>query len=96
MAKEQNLSLNPTKISGACGRLMCCLQFEHETYRELKKDMPKLGKKIELPEGKGKVVRQNVMGRSYMVQLEDGREIEIELEKSCCCQGECRCSTDPG
>jgi hypothetical protein len=36
------------------------------------------------------------MGRSYMVQLEDGREIEIELEKSCCCQGECRCSTDPG
>jgi cell fate regulator YaaT (PSP1 superfamily) len=89
MAKEQNLSLNPTKISGACGRLMCCLQFEHETYRELKKDMPKLGKKLELPEGKGKVVRQNVMGRSYTVQLEDGKEMEIELDKGCCCRDEC-------
>jgi cell fate regulator YaaT (PSP1 superfamily) len=79
MAKEQNLSLNPTKISGACGRLMCCLQFEHDTYRELKKDMPKVGKKVELPEGNGKVVRQNVMSRSYTVQLEDGREIDVEL-----------------
>ncbi len=84
MAKEQNLSLNPAKISGACGRLMCCLQYEHETYRELKKDMPKMGKKVELPEGRGKVVRQNVMGRSYTVLLEDGHEIDINLDKSCC------------
>jgi len=89
MAKEQNLSLNPAKISGACGRLMCCLQYEHETYRELKKDMPKIGKKVELPEGRGKVVRQNVMGRSYTVQLEEGREIEIELDKDC--SRECKC-----
>jgi cell fate regulator YaaT (PSP1 superfamily) len=95
MAKEQNLSLNPTKISGACGRLMCCLQFEHETYRELKKDMPKLGRKIELAEGKGKVVRQNVMCRSYTVQLEDGKEIEVELDKNCCCRDEGG-SVDPG
>jgi len=92
MAKEQNLSLNPAKISGACGRLMCCLQFEHETYRELKKDMPKVGKKVELPEGKGKVVRQNVMARSFTVQLEDGKEIDIDLEKGCGCRGECRCA----
>jgi cell fate regulator YaaT (PSP1 superfamily) len=91
MAKEQNLSLNPAKISGACGRLMCCLQFEHETYRELKKDIPKVGKKVELPEGKGKVVRQNIMARSFTVQLEDGKEIDIDLEKGCCCRGECRC-----
>lgn len=87
MAKEQNLSLNPAKISGACGRLMCCLQYEHETYKELRKDMPKMGKKIELPEGKGKVVRQNVIGRSYTVLLEDGREIEIDLK-----EGASRCS----
>jgi cell fate regulator YaaT (PSP1 superfamily) len=80
MAKEQNLSLNPTKISGACGRLMCCLQYEHDTYRELKKDMPKLGKKIEIPEGRGKVVRQNVLQRSVTVLLEDGREIEKTLD----------------
>ena len=89
MAKEQNLSLNPAKISGACGRLMCCLQYEHETYKELKRDMPKIGKKVELPEGKGKVVRQNVMGRSYTVQLEDGHEIDIDLDKSC--GKECAC-----
>lgn len=95
MAKEQNLSLNPTKISGACGRLMCCLQFEHETYRELKKDMPKVGKKVELPEGKGKVVRQNVMGRSYTVQLEDGHEIDIALEKDVGCSCECDGCTEP-
>ncbi len=80
MAKEQNLSLNPTKISGACGRLMCCLQYEHDTYREMKKDMPKLGKKIEIPEGRGKVVRQNVLQRSVTVLLEDGREIEKILD----------------
>jgi cell fate regulator YaaT (PSP1 superfamily) len=82
MAKEQNLSLNPAKISGACGRLMCCLQYEHETYKELRKDMPKMGKKVELPEGKGKVVRQNVIGRSYTVLLDDGRELEINLKSS--------------
>ncbi|MCU0588335.1 MAG: stage 0 sporulation family protein [Syntrophobacteraceae bacterium] len=80
MAKEQNLSLNPTKISGACGRLMCCLQYEYETYRELKKDMPKIGKKVELPEGRGKVIRQNVLDRTYTVILEDGREVEKKLD----------------
>ena len=81
MAKEQNLSLNPAKISGACGRLMCCLQYEYDTYRELKKDMPKLGKKVEIPEGRGKVIRQNIIGRAYTVQMEDGREIEKVLDK---------------
>ena len=80
MAKEQNLSLNPTKISGACGRLMCCLQYEYETYKEMKKDMPKLGKKIEIPEGKGKVIRQNVLERTITVLMEDGREIEKKMD----------------
>lgn len=89
MAKEQNLSLNPTKISGACGRLMCCLQYEYETYRDLKKDMPKLGKKIEIPEGRGKVIRQNVLDRTITVLLEDGKEIEkvmpLVVEQPPCC-----------
>ncbi len=89
MAKEQNLSLNPAKISGACGRLMCCLQYEFETYKDLKKDMPKIGKKVEIPEGKGKVVRQNVMSRCYTVLLEDGKEVDINLDKGC--SSECRC-----
>jgi len=80
MAKEQNLSLNPTKISGACGRLMCCLQYEYDTYRELKKNLPKLGKKVELPEGRGKVIRQNIIERSVTVLLEDGKEIEKRID----------------
>jgi cell fate regulator YaaT (PSP1 superfamily) len=80
MAKEQNLSLNPTKISGACGRLMCCLKYEYETYRALKKDMPKMGKKIETPEGRGKVIRQNILDRTITVLLENGKELEITLD----------------
>lgn len=79
MAKEQNLSLNPVKISGACGRLMCCLKYEYDTYKILKKDMPKLGKKVETPEGRGKVIRQNVLERCYTVILESGKELEITL-----------------
>jgi len=79
MAKEQNLSLNPNKISGACGRLMCCLQYEHDTYRRYRKSMPKLGKKIEIDEGRGKVIRQNILQRCITVLLEDGREVELNL-----------------
>lgn len=79
MAKDQNLSLNPSKISGACGRLMCCLQYEHETYRQCRKNMPKLGKKIEIDEGRGKVIRQNILQRKVIVLLEDGREVELDL-----------------
>jgi cell fate regulator YaaT (PSP1 superfamily) len=97
MAKDQNLSLNPAKISGACGRLMCCLQYEHDMYRDLKKDMPKMGKKIEVPEGRGKVIRQNVMARSFTVLMEDGREIEKILDgngQECACP--CRKTEDRG
>jgi cell fate regulator YaaT (PSP1 superfamily) len=79
MAKEQNLSLNPTKISGVCGRLMCCLKYEYADYIEMKKGMPKVGKKIITPEGEGKVVRQNVMEKRVVVALSDGREVEFEL-----------------
>ncbi|MBU8912300.1 MAG: stage 0 sporulation family protein [Desulfobacterales bacterium] len=75
MAKEQGLSLNPTKISGVCGRLMCCLTFENETYKSLKRQMPKLGKRITLKEGKGKVIRQNVLKESVTIRLEDNTEI---------------------
>lgn len=80
MAKEQNLSLNPGKISGACGRLMCCLQYEYDVYKMLKKDMPKIGKKVETAEGIGKVIRQNIMERTITILLEGGREIEQQLD----------------
>jgi cell fate regulator YaaT (PSP1 superfamily) len=86
MAKEQNLSLNPTKISGVCGRLMCCLKYEYFDYLEMKKGIPKLGKRIITPEGEGKVVRQNILEQRLIVALDDGREIEfgvsdLSLEK---------------
>ncbi len=76
MAKEQGLSLNPTKISGVCGRLMCCLTYENETYKRLKQKMPKLGKKITIEKIKGIVVRQNVLKESVTIRLEDNTEIE--------------------
>ncbi len=79
MAKEQGLSLNPTKISGVCGRLMCCLTFENETYKSLKRDMPKLGKKINLKEGQGKVVRQNVLKETVTIRMEDNLEIDRNI-----------------
>jgi cell fate regulator YaaT (PSP1 superfamily) len=81
MAKEQNLALNPTKISGVCGRLMCCLAYEFPTYVELKKDLPKVGKHIVTPAGKGKIIRQNVLSHTVTVELEEGREITIDVSK---------------
>ena len=79
MAKEQNMLLNPEKISGICGRLMCCLSYEYENYLRLKKFMPKTGKTIDTPQGRGKVIRQNLLQGSYSVILEDGKEVEIEV-----------------
>jgi cell fate regulator YaaT (PSP1 superfamily) len=79
MAKEQSLSLNPTKISGQCGRLMCCLTFENETYRWLKQAYPKIGTIVDTPKGRGKVVRHNVINHRLSVKLEDGGIIETEL-----------------
>jgi len=80
MAKEQDLSLNPTKISGQCGRLMCCLTYEYETYKALKKDFPKTGKVVKTPAGEGKVVRHNVMAGLVTVRLEGGGETDVPLK----------------
>ncbi len=80
MAKDQGLSLNPTKISGQCGRLMCCLTYEHKTYSTLKKQFPKIGKTIDTRWGRGKVMRHNVLGGRMVVRLEDNSEQEITLE----------------
>lgn len=79
MAKDQNISLNPSKISGVCGRLMCCLKFEYETYLDLRNEMPKIGKKVSTDQGKGRIVRQNVLSSKVTVELEDGTEIEIPI-----------------
>lgn len=81
MAKEQGLSLNPSKISGLCGRLMCCLAFEYETYRGLKDRFPKWGKVIETKTACGKVVRHNVLKETVTIQTEDGQEVDVPLDE---------------
>ncbi len=77
MAKEQNMSLNPEKISGLCGRLMCCLAFEYDGYVDMKKNMPKCGKMIQCEGGKGKVIRQHALQGEIAVELENGKEITV-------------------
>lgn len=69
MAKDQNLSLNPSKISGLCGRLMCCLRYESDAYEEAKREMPDIGQKVNTPEGEGKVVGLNLLERVLEVRL---------------------------
>jgi cell fate regulator YaaT (PSP1 superfamily) len=81
MAKEQNLSLNPTKISGICGRLMCCLGYEYENYKKYLKGLPKEGEKISTKDGKGKVISVNALKRKVLVELEEGKQIELDYNK---------------
>lgn len=71
MAKDQNLSLNPSKISGLCGRLMCCLKYENDEYEAAREQMPDIGDKIETPDGFGKVVSMNILERILRIELSD-------------------------
>lgn len=71
MAKEQNLSLNPSKISGVCGRLMCCLNYEQEAYEDIRKKLPTYGSLVQTKEGRGKVVSNNILKESVNVALFD-------------------------
>jgi cell fate regulator YaaT (PSP1 superfamily) len=77
MAKEQGLSLNPTKISGQCGRLMCCLTYENETYIRQKKGFPKLGKMVNTDMGRGKVIRHNPLASQFTIRTEEGKEVDM-------------------
>jgi cell fate regulator YaaT (PSP1 superfamily) len=82
MAKDQNLSLNPTKISGLCGRLMCCLKYENDEYESAKALLPDLGEIIETPQGTGKVVGLNILERVLQVELkEQDRVLEYTLDE---------------
>ena len=76
MAKDQGLSLNPTKISGQCGRLMCCLTFENQVYQEFRKKFP-----VKTKEHTGKVIRFNFLQNSVALRLEDNQEIEVKLDE---------------
>lgn len=79
MAKEQNLSLNPTKISGICGRLMCCLKYESESYREITNGLPAIGSNVLYQEQKAVVVEQNRLKETLVIQLPDQERIEVPL-----------------
>ena len=74
MAKEQGLSLNPVKISGACGRLMCCLKYEQEAYQDLLRTTPKVNALVSTPDGKGVVIEQNLLTRKLTVRLDKDPE----------------------
>ena len=79
MAKEQNLSLNPTKISGVCGRLMCCLKHEEETYEELNRRLPNVGDQVTTKDGQhGEVASINILRQLVKVIVENGDEKEIQ------------------
>lgn len=74
MAKEQNLSLNPTKISGICGRLMCCLKYEQDTYEQIRKILPKDGARVLTPDGEGEVISSSVLYETAKVKLFDEKK----------------------
>lgn len=78
MAKEQNLSLNPTKISGICGRLMCCLNYEQSTYEDIRKRLPKVGAIVKTPYGNGEVTGNSIVKEIVKVKLKKGDEEVIE------------------
>jgi cell fate regulator YaaT (PSP1 superfamily) len=71
MAKNQNLALNPNNINGACGRLLCCLNYENDCYKECQKDLPGIGQTIDTSKGEGKVVSLNVLEKTYRVNVSD-------------------------
>ncbi|WXJ80722.1 hypothetical protein MHLNE_00480 [Moorella humiferrea] len=80
MAKEQNLSLNPSKISGLCGRLMCCLRYENEVYEEARRHFPPCGTTVQTPAGPGRVAGHNVLKGTVFVELSEQGTMEFSLK----------------
>jgi cell fate regulator YaaT (PSP1 superfamily) len=80
MAKVQKATLDPTKISGRCGRLMCCLRYEHETYRELSKNLPRRNTLVMTPEGPAKVLDVDIISQKVSVLLNNGNRISVPVD----------------
>lgn len=78
MAKNQNLALNPQKINGVCGRLMCCLSYENSNYSEYKKGLPKIGEKVDYKGEKCKVVTVDIFARTYKIETPESKIIELK------------------
>ena len=85
MAKDQNLALNPGKLSGICGRLKCCLAFEHCLYADLRRVLPKVGSNVATSRGGGVVRGQNILEQSVMVNLETGGQVTLNVSEVSAC-----------
>lgn len=94
MAKEQDLPLNSSKISGACGRLMCCLRYEFDAYRDFKQRAPKKNNLIDTPLGKAKIVEYNTPKETLLLRLENGKSFTIALKDMTCSEGCCKRSKE--
>lgn len=81
MAKEQGLALNPNKISGQCGRLLCCLGYEFETYCSMRKNLPKCGRKVQIEGREGEVVDQKILAQKVTLRMGDGKYLEVTAEQ---------------
>jgi len=81
MAKLQKSTLDPSKISGRCGRLKCCLRFEHDVYEEFHKELPAPGVRVVTRKGQGKVLAQEILARKLLVEFEDGRRIVVAQDE---------------
>jgi cell fate regulator YaaT (PSP1 superfamily) len=95
MAKEQDLPLNPLKISGLCGRLMCCLRYEYDAYKDFKSRAPKRGAMVETPAGTAKVTDLNTPKELVTMRTQEGANVTVPLASMGCCKGgTCPCSVD--
>lgn len=81
MAKLQKATLDPAKISGRCGRLKCCLRFEHEVYEEFHAELPPVNSHILTSKGRGRVLSQEILARKILVEFEDGRRVSISQDE---------------
>jgi cell fate regulator YaaT (PSP1 superfamily) len=79
MAKLQKTTLDPTKISGRCGRLKCCLRYEYDTYTEMRRDLPPIGSDVVTNEGRARVLGHEILTQQVLVQFEDNRRIMIDV-----------------
>ena len=81
MAKNQGIALNPTKINGVCGRLLCCLNYENEQYTEVRKNIPDVGKKVKINGNEGKVISSEPLAGKYKVFV-DNEIVQVDVNDS--------------
>ena len=81
MVKNQNISLNPTKINGVCGRLLCCFNYENDVYSKYRKGLPKIKDKVEYNGDKYEVISVDILNRTYTIKLDDATTKEIKVDE---------------